>query len=163
MWIVINDNFTASAINPRRASGKRRSVASIASEEIESIDHDRNFGPKSKAQMWPSSYKLVIADAFFLSLFLSFYINLRSTFNRRLTASNMQHKGNSVAEIRSNVGIFSRSVFLEAIYFRLQNTRIYVRFRLARYEVGDAKGTKFRVTINIAWMEVRSTLMFHQI
>lgn len=130
MWIVINDNFTASAINPRRASGKRRSVASIASEEIE-----RSVIEISRSKFWS---KIKGANCghhltnrghrrciFFLSLSLSFYINLRCAFNRRLTASNMRHKGNSGAEIRSNIGIFP-DLFFSKLYILDFKTREYV-------------------------------------
>lgn len=157
MWIVINDNFTASAINPRRASGKRRSVASIASEEIE----------RSVIEISRSKFRSKIKDAncghhltnrghrqciFSLSLSLILHqppMRLQSEINSiEHAAQRKLGRGNSVKHRH-----FSRPIFLEAIYFGLQNTRICIRFRSARYEVGDAKGTKFRVTINIARYE----------
>lgn len=126
MGIVTNDNFTASAINSR----KRRSVASIASEEIErAIESRSKFQLQSQGTNY--GHRLTYESGsspmhFFLSL--SFYIDLRMrAINRRLTASSIRHKGKGVAEIRSNVGISSPwPIFLEAIHFRLQNTRIYI-------------------------------------
>lgn len=159
MRIVTNDNFTPSAINSRRESVEAW-LRSHRRKSNKRSDHDRNFSSKVKGRIMAVVLHMNRGHRrciFFLSLSLA--------INQRLTASSIRHKEKGVAEIRSNVGISPPwPIFLEAIHFRLQNTRIYmyIRFRLARYEVGDAEGTKFRVTINIG-MEVRSISMFHQI